>query len=54
MKGREDIIKLLLLLFYNNNTYSINYTSMTLLSKELFTEETFMNELKELVFMTER
>jgi len=38
MKGREDIIRLLLLLFYNNNTFNINYASIELLAQELFAE----------------
>ena len=39
MKGKEDILRLLLLLFYNNNTFHINYSSMELLSNELFAEK---------------
>ena len=32
MKGKEDILRLLLLLFYNNNTFNINYASIELLA----------------------
>jgi len=35
LKGRDDIFRLLLLLFYNNNTYDINYASIQLIANEL-------------------
>ena len=32
MRGKENILRLLLLLFYNNNTFNINYASIELLA----------------------
>lgn len=54
MKGREDIIRLLLLLFYNNNTFNINYASIELLSHELFAESKVIESLQQLIFITEK
>jgi hypothetical protein len=54
IRGREDIIRLLLLLFYNNNTFNINYASITLLSNELYTENTVIESFRQLIFITEQ
>lgn len=54
MKGREDIIRLLLLLFYNNNTFNINYASIELLAQELFVESKVLESLQQLIIITEK
>lgn len=54
LKGREDVIRLLLLLFYNNNTYNINYASIQLIANEINSENNFIEQLQSIIFVTER
>ncbi len=48
------MIRLLLLLFYNNNTYNINYASIQLITNEVNSENNFIEQLQSIIFVTER
>ena len=54
LEERKDVISLLLLLFYNNNTFSINYASIRLLVSEIFAETDFIESLQSLIFITDK
>ncbi len=54
LKGRDDIFRLLLLLFYNNNTYDINYASIQLIANELNFEKNLIEHLQQLIFITSK
>lgn len=47
-------MKLLLLLFFNNNTYSINYESISLIANEICAQEYFIEELEQIVFIIDK
>jgi len=51
MLKRENTFQLLLLLFYNSNTYDINLKTITLFVKEIFTENHLLDSFSKIVFI---
>lgn len=48
---RENTFQLLLLLFYNSNTYTINLKTISLFVKEIFTENQLLESLSRIIFI---